>query len=246
MKPSSSILNILQTASQFIDSSYHEKLLQDLHLIFKSFEDSTYRIAVLGQFNIGKSTFLNAILGNDILPVKMVRLTGTAIHIKYGKSLAITISLDTGELITGSHLEILEGFAILSPKGYRREDVLKVEGFYPHPILMNGVELMDLPGTNDQRELDDLVKDQLLQVDLVIQVLNARQPFSKCEQDILNQWLSARGVQTFIFVLNRMNEISSPKDRAEVYNHLSSSLRAFKPNLSNGLKSLFRVDALPA
>ena len=246
MKSSSSILSILQTASQFIDSSDHEELLRDLDLIVKSFVDPVYRIAVLGQFNIGKSTFINAVLGNDILPVKMVRSTGTVINIRYGKKLAITVYLDTGEFITSSHPEILKEFAVLSPKGYRREDVLRIEVFYPHPILMNGVELMDLPGTNDQNELDNLVKNQLLQADLVIQVLNARQPFSKCERDTLNQWLSARGIQTFIFVLNRMNEISSPKDKAEIYNHLSSSLRAFKPQLLNGLKNLFRVDALPA
>jgi len=140
----------------------------------------------------------------------------------------------------------LNQFAILSPKGHRRDDAERVEVLYPHPILIKGVELIDLPGTNDSNELDVIIKDQLLQCDLVIQLLNANQPFSMDERDTLNEWLSERGIRSYVFVLNRMNQISTVSDRIEIYNHVSSCLQYFKPQLPKGLPCLFCVDALPA
>jgi hypothetical protein len=121
-----------------------------------------------------------------------------------------------------------------------------VEVLYPHFLLKNGVELLDLPGTNDREAQDILVRDQLLQVDLVIQILNARQPFTQGEQDTLNQWLIERGIKTVVFVLNRMNEIETQKDKSEIYDDVVSTIKFFKPDLPNGLKNLYCVDALPA
>ena len=66
-----------------------------------------------------------------------------------------------------------------------------------------------MPGTNDSQEQDSLVRDKLLQVDLVIQILSAKQPFTLDEQNKLNDWLINRGIKTFIFIINWMNEIES-------------------------------------
>lgn len=175
----------------------------------------------------------------------MVRTTGTVIKIKYGKTLTTTISLKSGKVIRSSDTEILKEFAVLK-KGQRREDVVSVEVFYPHPLLKNGVELLDLPGTNDREEQDALVRDQLLQVDLVIQVLNAKQPFTLGEQETLSQWLVDRGIKTVIFVLNWMNQLETEDDRREVYNEVRSITDTFKSDLPKRIKNLYRVDALPA
>jgi hypothetical protein len=43
-----------------------------------------------------------------------------------------------------------------------------------------------------------------------------------------------------------MNQISTVSDRIEIYNHVSSCLQYFKPQLPKGLPCLFCVDALPA
>jgi predicted GTPase len=195
--------NTLKTACQFLDPQEHQQLIKDVELVCEQLVNPNFRIAVLAPFNFGKSTLINALLGQDIMPVKMVRTTGTVIRIKYGKTLTTIITLKSGEIIRSNDTEILKEFSVLNRKGQRREDVSSVEVLYPHFLLKNGVELLDLPGTNDREAQDILVRDQLLQVDLVIQILNARQPFTQGEQDTLNQWLIERGIKTVIFVLNR-------------------------------------------
>jgi hypothetical protein len=238
--------NTLKTACQFLDPQEHQQLIKDVELVCEQLVDPNFRVAVLAPFNFGKSTLINALLGQNIMPVKMIRTTGIAIRIKYGKTLTTIITLKSGEIIRSNDTEILKEFSVLNKKGQRREDVDSVEVLCPHFLLKNGVELLDLPGTNDREAQDILVRDQLLQVDLVIQILNARQPFTQGEQDTLNQWLIERGIKTVIFVLNRMNQIENKKDKSEIYDDVVSTIKFFKPDLPEGLKKLYCVDALPA
>lgn len=246
MKSLISISKFLKDACNFLDYKEHQQLVKDVQLVCQQLVYPNLRIAVLAPFNFGKSTLINALLGKEIMPVKMVRTTGTVIIIKYGKTLTTTIVLKSGEVIKSSDTEILKEFAVLNLKGQRREDVLSVEVFYPHPLLKSGVELLDLPGTNDREEQDTLVRDQLLQVDLVIQILNAKQPFTLGEQETLRQWLVDRGIKTVVFVLNWMNQLETEDDRREVYNEVRSITDAFKSDLPKSIKNLYRVDARPA
>ena len=53
-----------------------------------------FNLAVLGQFKRGKSTFLNALLGEEILPTSVVPLTAVPIFIRYHSSLIVKIRFE--------------------------------------------------------------------------------------------------------------------------------------------------------
>ena len=246
MRSGIEISQSLQSACRFLDPEQDRKLIQESYLVCQQLIDPCFRIAVLAPFNFGKSTLLNAILGGKIMPTKAVRNTGLAIKIKYGKFLQIVITLKSGQVINSSDVKILKDFAVLNKQGYRRDDVVSVEVFYPHPFLKNGIELLDLPGTNDREEQNILVRDQLLQVDLVVQVLNAKQSLTLEEKENLQKWLINRGINTVVFVLNWMNQLETKDDCREVYNDVRSFTDRFKSNLPKDIKNLYRVDAKPA
>ncbi len=247
MQSCSTISKSLKHACKFLgDDEQHQQLTKDVELICQQLVNPHFGIAVVAPFNFGKSTLINALLGREIMPTKMIRTTGAVISVKYGETLTIVITLRSGEVVKSNDTEILKKFAVLNRKGQSREDVISVEVFYPHELLKNGVELFDLPGTNDREEQDTLVRDKLLQVDLVIQILNARQPFTQGEKETLHKWLFNRGIKTIIFVLNRMNELEGKNDKNEVYNDVNSNVNMFQSDLPQGFKKLYRVDALPA
>lgn len=247
MKSSNDVSKSLKTACQFLNIQENEQTLKEVELVCEHLANSFFSIAIFAPFNYGKSTLINALLGKEIMPTKMVRTTGVIISIKYGKILTTYITLKSGEVISKNDTEILKEFAVLNRKGKRREDVLSVEVFYPHRLLKNGVELFDLPGTNDREEQDQLVRNKLLQVDLVIQILNAGQPFTLGEQEKLRHWLYDRGIKTIIFVLNRMNQIESKEDQNEILNDVISTTQPFLSHyLPQGLEGIYRVDTLPA
>jgi ribosome biogenesis GTPase A len=59
-------------------------------------ENPAFRIAVFGLFNYGKSTLLNALLGEKTLPIDLIPTTGAEILVKYGQELSTKISLTNG------------------------------------------------------------------------------------------------------------------------------------------------------
>ena len=117
MKSAIEISESLKAVSSFLNLQQNQQLISDINFVCKQLVDPSLRIAVLAPFNFGKSTLLNALLGREIMPTKIIRTTGTAIKIKYGKELATRVILKTGEVINSSNLdETLKEFAVLESK----------------------------------------------------------------------------------------------------------------------------------
>jgi replication fork clamp-binding protein CrfC len=235
----------LKSASALLDLERKSQLYQDVIAISNHLANPSFRIAVFAPFNHGKSTLLNAMLGNRTLPIDLIPTTGAAITVKYGIDLQTRIILVDKTEIYRSGTEILKEFAILDNNRQMRKDVASVEVFCPHPFLETGVEFLDLPGTNDREEQDNLVKEQLLSADLVIQLLDARKLMTLGERENLRDWLLDRGIKTVIFVANFLN-LLEPDEQKQVQNRLLFVAESFRAELPPGFSNLYRVDALPA
>ena len=235
----------LKSASALLNLERKSQLHQDIITICNHLVNPSFRIAVFGPFNHGKSTLLNAMLGNRTLPIDLIPTTGAAITVKYGSELQTRIMLVDGTEIYRSGTEVLQEFAILDGNRQMRKDVASVEIFCPHPFLETGVEFLDLPGTNDREEQDNLVREQLLSADLVIQLLDARKLMTLGERENLRDWLLDRGIKTVIFVANFIN-LLEPDEQKQVQNRLVFVAESFRAELPPGFSNLYRVDALPA
>jgi GTPase SAR1 family protein len=221
------------------------QLQNDITAICNYLLNPNFRIAVFGPFNHGKSTLLNAMLGDKTLPIDLIPTTGAAITVKYGTDIITRIMLTDGSEIYRSGTDILKQFAILDGDRRMRNDVASVEVFHPHSFLKTGIEFLDLPGTNDREAQDNLVKEQLLSVDLVVQLLDARKLMTLGERENLRDWLLDRGIKTVIFVVNFLN-LLEPEEQKEVQNRLRFVAESFRAELPAGFSNLYRVDALPA
>ncbi|MEH2399912.1 dynamin family protein [Nostoc sp.] len=235
----------LKSASALLNLERKSQLHQDIITICNHLVNPSFRIAVFGPFNHGKSTLLNAMLGNRTLPIDLIPTTGAAITVKYGSDLQTRIMLVDGTEIYRNGTEVLQEFAILDGNRQMRKDVASVEIFCPHPFLETGVEFLDLPGTNDREEQDNLVREQLLGADLVIQLLDARKLMTLGERENLRDWLLDRGIKTVIFVANFIN-LLEPDEQKQVQNRLVFVAESFRAELPPGFSNLYRVDALPA
>jgi replication fork clamp-binding protein CrfC len=239
------LVSNLRSALGVLELDKTSQLYRDAISICDYLEDPIFRIAVFGPFNYGKSTLLNAILGNRTLPIDLIPTTGAAIHVRYGNELHTRITFKDGTEINESGTEVLKQYAILDDQRRMRGDVTSVHVYCPHPFLQRNVELLDLPGTNDREAQDDLVRDQLLTADLVIQVLDARKLMTLYERENLRDWLLDRGIKTVVFVANFLN-LLEPEDQKQVYNRLLFVAESFRSELPNNISNLYRVDALPA
>ncbi|NJO73485.1 MAG: dynamin [Leptolyngbyaceae cyanobacterium RM1_406_9] len=235
------LLEHLRAAAGLLDTA---ALRQDVLRLCDRLTHPT-RIAVFGPFNYGKSTLLNALLGERALPIDLIPTTGAAIAVRYGTELKTRIQLSNGTEIQETGTEVLKRFAILDDNRRMRDDVTAVEVFCPHPFLQTGVELLDLPGTNDREAQDALVRDQLLTADLVVQVLDGRKLMTLGERENLRDWLLDRGIETVVFVVNFLN-LMEPDDQQQVSRRMRFVAESFRSKLPAGISNLYRVDALPA
>ncbi|MEG3844032.1 dynamin family protein [Microcoleus sp. herbarium14] len=235
----------LKSALGILELDKNSQLYRDTTSICDYLAKPTFQIAVFGPFNYGKSTLLNALLGNRALPIDLVPTTGAAIYVNYGEELHAKITLKDGTEISEPGTDVLKRYAILDDARQMRDDVAAVNVYCPHPFLKTGVELLDLPGTNDRQEQDNLVRDKLLTADLVVQVLDARKLMTLGERENLRDWLSDRNINTVVFVANFIN-LLEPDDQKQVYNRLLFVAESFRSNLPNNISNIYRVDALPA
>ncbi|MDJ0735581.1 MAG: dynamin family protein [Nostocaceae cyanobacterium] len=233
------------SAANLLDIDSNSSLHQDIRSICNYLKNPNFKIAVFGPFNHGKSTLINAMLGNKTLPIDLIPSTGAAITVKYGSDLRTRITLVDGSEIYRSGTDILKKYAILDGDRQMRADVASVEVFCPHPFLETGVEFLDLPGTNDREAQDNLVRQQLLGADVVVQLLDARKLMTLGEREHLRDWLLERGIKTVIFVVNFLNLLEL-EEQKEVQNRLRFVAESFRADLPPGFSNLYRVDALPA
>jgi hypothetical protein len=236
-------LDLIKTALALLPGA--EDLQRDFEVLARLVQRRAFRIVVFAPFNYGKSTLLNAILGEKALPIDLIPTTGAAITVRYGERLQTTIALVDGQRMTSEGTAVLKQFAILDEQRRMRSDVAAVEVCCPHPFLQLGVELVDLPGTDDQEAQDRLVKSQLLSADLVVQVLDGRKLMTLQERENLRDWLLDRGITTVVFVANFLN-LLAVEDQKQVLNRLRFVAESFRSTLPNNVSNLYRVDALPA
>lgn len=240
----SAIISALRRAAGLLNSD-HSALRTEIIETCDRLNTPICRIAVFGPFNYGKSTLLNAILGEKTLPMDLVPTTGAAIVVKYGEEHKTRITRTGGLVQESEGTQELQDFAVLDEQRRMRADVSAVEVFCPHPLLKLGIELIDLPGTDDAIAQEDLVQQQLLGADVVIQMLDGRKLMTLAEREHLRDWLLDRGIETVLFVVNFLNLMES-SDRQQVSLRLRFLAESFRANLPAGVSNLYQVDALPA
>ncbi|MFG6102872.1 dynamin family protein [Leptothoe sp. EHU-05/26/07-4] len=238
------LINSLRKAVGLLDPT-HAALKADVLCQCDLISHTTLRITVFGPFNYGKSTLLNALLGEKTLPIDLVPTTGAAITVTHGPALVSRITLTDGTVLEEPGTDLLQRYAILDEQRQMQAHVAAVAVTCPHPFLQPGVELVDLPGTDDQEAQNERVYAKLMETDVVVQLLDGRKLMTLAEREHLRDWLMDRGITTVLFVVNFLN-LMEPEERKQVMYRLRLLAQDFRTTLPDGVSNLYAVDALPA
>lgn len=120
--------------------------------------DDLFLLVIAGEFNAGKSAFINALLGQNLLPEGVTPTTSQIFLLKYGD--------EVGERPLSDGL---------------RERTAPVD-------ILREIVLVDTPGTNAiLREHEALTAEFIPRSDLVLFITSADRPFSESERNFLTQ-----------------------------------------------------------
>ena len=148
-------------------------------------ETNTFNLVVVGQFKRGKTSLINALLGEDILPVAVVPLTSIVTIMKYGDALRIVVHFNDGR-VAEIKTESLPEYVTERGNPKNEKDVSEVVINYPSPYLRGGVQIIDTPGVGSVYEHNtDVAYRYLPKSDAALFLLSVDQPLSKAELEFL-------------------------------------------------------------
>jgi len=179
-------------------------------ILFK-LDEEQFILVVVGQFKRGKTAFINALLGKELLPSAIIPLTSIITIVEYGEELKAEVYFANGkkEIISPADLSqfITEKY---NPHNQRGVDYVRV--FYPSAYL-NGIKLVDTPGIASIHEHNTKATyDYLPEADAAIFLVSVDPPITKAEFDFLND--IKQYVGKIFFVLNKIDTVGE-KDKKE-------------------------------
>lgn len=93
--------NVVNTLTADLDKlrGFYQTLKLDVKLIdevLKRTQADSFTTAVVGEFKRGKSTFINALLGKEILPSDILPCSATLNRVKYSLTPSVTVTFKDG------------------------------------------------------------------------------------------------------------------------------------------------------
>lgn len=174
-------------------------------------------VVVLGEFNHGKSTVVNALLGEEILPTGITPTTSEITHLVYDDEPTVTLQpAGDGETREIDYDEL--GGAVTDEEDEDEndedEDLEYVEIGYPNDLLEDSLVLVDTPGVNDiSRQKVEITYGYVPRADVILYVLDATQILKKSEITFIEDKLLEANRDRIIFVLGKVDALSDEEAR---------------------------------
>jgi len=171
-------------------------------------ESARLRVLVAGEAKRGKSTLINALLGQDVLPSGVTPLTAVTTTVRYGDDQRAEARFLDGHDEKYPLTALADLVTERGNPGNSRQ-IAGVTVYLAAPVLAGGVELVDTPGTGSVFEWDTRTAHEALEsMDAAVFVLTADPPVSASERDLLRR-VAGLSVTTFA-VLNKADHLDEP------------------------------------
>jgi GTP-binding protein EngB required for normal cell division len=193
-----------------------------LERLVEALELDRFEIAVFGRVSSGKSSLLNHILGQSVLPVGVTPVTALVLHITYGPEPRAVIHFATAAPRVVS-LQELPAYATEQENPGNRKQVSAIRVELPEERLQSGVTFVDTPG------LGSLAKEGMAETlaylpraDLGVVLTDATAALAPDDLLTLDALLRA-GVRAMVLLSKA--DLLSPGDRPRVQDYATQRLR---------------------
>lgn len=179
-----------------------------------------FGLTVLGEFNRGKSTLINALLARNVLPTGAVPLTTVVTTIRHGTD-GLLVHYRDGATRTGALTELTDLVTEAGNPG-NRAGIEYVAVTIDADLLASGASIIDTPGFASRFEHNTASAARALaRTDAAILVLSAVQPLSEGDLDLLDRLLDV-SVRTLV-VVNRIDDVPESQ-RTQVMEFIAATL----------------------
>lgn len=230
----SRLLRIASLAAEFND----ERISNDARSVAERIAEGRFYVACVGQFKRGKSTLLNALMGESILPSGVIPVTAVPTILRFGEHREARVRLRSGEW-TDIDMGEIEEYVSEARNPENQKGVTAVEVFIPSPLLREGMCLVDTPGLGSVFAGNTAATQAFLpHIDAAIVVIGADPPIAGEELSLVES--VSKEVPDILFVLNKADRVTEHERNAAI----EFASRVLEKRLQRAVLSIFEVSAL--
>jgi replication fork clamp-binding protein CrfC len=221
-----------------------ERDIEDITVASKNLKQGVFRLLVLGDMKRGKSTFLNALIGENLLPSDVNPCTAVLTILRYGAEKTVTIHFNDGKSPQKLDFSSFKYKYTIDPAEAKKLEQEKKQAFpdvdyavveYPLPLLQKGIEIVDSPGLNDTEARNELSLGYVNNCHAILFVMRASQPCTLGERRYLENYIKGRGLSVF-FLINAWDHVREslidPDDIEDLQAAENRLRQVFKANLA--------------
>lgn len=174
-----------------------------------------FSVGVMGEFKRGKSTVINALLGQKIVPQNVVPCSATLNYVRWDTEKRAEVCFKDGTSTPVSVEELDKYVTKLTDESAKNaEKVDYAVVYYPCQFCQNGVQIVDTPGLNDDARMTEISERVIPTLDAIIMVITAKVPFSMSEAEFLRTKVMTSDMGRIIFILNQIDTVD--EDEVEI------------------------------
>ena len=176
--------------------------------------DDLFLIVIVGEYNSGKSAFINALLGKNILETGVTPTTSNITILRHGNDQLETNPSPGLSLITIPN-SLLEDISLVDTPGTNailREHEALTTDFIPRSDLVLFITSADRPFTESERQFLELIKDWGKKVVVIINktdIINSEKDLKQIIDFVLENSKKLLGVEPPIFTISAKDTLQS-------------------------------------
>ena len=224
--------SILAALAERAGLAYVTRDIRDTRL--PKLDDERFTVVVLGEFNHGKSTFINALLGAPVMPTGITPTTAVLAHVMHGPRATATLVGDDGarKTIAGAALAdwlTVDGQANQGKGDGKGATFHHIELTQPAALLENQLTIVDTPGVNDINEQRaEITYGYLPRADAAVFLLDATQILTASERQFLEERILRSTRDRLLFVVAK-TDLLDEAELAETLAFAKKHLAAIVP-----------------
>ncbi len=229
----------LMRLAELADEFDAEQVAADARSVAERVSEGRFYVACIGQFKRGKSSVLNALVGDSVLPTGVVPVTTVPTIVRYGSHAAARVRFEAAGRWTDIPVKSIDEYVSEEKNPENAKHVAALEIFVPSPLLATGMAFVDTPGLGSVFTGNSAATQAFIpHIDAALVVIGADPPLAG-EELVLVETV-ARHVQDLIITVNKADR-TTDAERAEAVAFARRQLEKRLPQHSVG--PLFEVSA---
>jgi predicted GTPase len=185
----------------------------DARSVAERVSEGRFYVACIGQFKRGKSSVLNALVGDNVLPTGVVPVTTVPTIVRHGSHRAARVRFETAAGWKDIPVNTVDEYVSEDKNPENAKHVAALEIFVPSPLLATGMCFVDTPGLGSVFTGNTAATQAFIpHIDAALVVIGADPPLAG-EELVLIEAI-ARHVQDLIIAVNKADR-TTDTERAE-------------------------------